>query len=148
MKKLFAFGILLFGSICYAQDSRYDFVYDTAGNQITANRFIYISAYLEPAEGKTSSEKEDYVKFYEEDTFSYYPNPVSEELNLKWENRADEIISTFRVFSPSGALLKEYTVLENERQYIIPFKDYPQGFYIVQVGYTNGSVKSITIVKK
>ena len=149
MKKiLFTSAFIICSILSYSQDSRYDFAYDTAGNQITANRFVYFEIDPTGYVDKNVSDSDPYQKFYDEDTFSYYPNPVQEELYLKWENKEAEIISSFKLFSTSWALLKEYNSMEQERQHVISFGDYPQGFYIVQILYTDGSVKSITVVKK
>lgn len=86
MKKII---FLLFGLLCIQQifSQKIRFEYDDAGNQI--QRRVCLDCLAKNAQGvyKETSQLEDsdLQKFFPEDVISYYPNPVKEELFLKWE---------------------------------------------------------------
>ena len=51
--------------------------------------------------------EEDLLKFSPEDVISYYPNPVREELYLKWELVNENKVSSIEVFSINS---KDYII--------------------------------------
>ncbi|MFV8342564.1 T9SS type A sorting domain-containing protein [Flavobacterium sp. XS2P39] len=152
MNKTFTL-LLLLGCFMYnaqAQD-RIIFTYDNAGNQIQR------SLCLNCTTSKTTSVKpkeivalkeEDLQKFFPEDVISYYPNPVKEELYLKWELMGDDLVTSIQVYGLSGQLLKSYSGLEKNNTQNIPFQGYPSGVYAVILFYKNGEQKTIKIIKK
>lgn len=145
---LFLFTILVsIGS--YAQD-RIKFNYDTAGNQ--TRRFVCYGCSAKTTDSipKEIAElkEEDLLKFSPEDIISYYPNPVREELYLKWELTNENKVSSIEVFSINGQRVNVYSNLEKENAKNIPFQEYPQGTYLVLLNYTKGEQKSITILKQ
>lgn len=145
---LFLFTILVsIGS--YAQD-RIKFNYDTAGNQ--TRRFVCYGCSAKTTDSipKEIAElkEEDLLKFSPNDVISYYPNPVREELYLKWELVNENKVSSIEVFTINGQRVNVYSNLEKENTKNIPFQEYPQGTYLVLLSYTNGDQKSITILKK
>ena len=129
---------------------RIQFNYDTAGNQ--TRRFICLSCSARIADSipKEIAElkEEDLLKFSPEDIISYYPNPVREELYLKWELINENKVTSIEVFSINGQRVNLYANLEKENTKNIPFQEYPQGTYLVLLNYTNGEQKSITILKQ
>lgn len=129
---------------------RIQFNYDTAGNQ--TRRFICLSCSARIADSipKEIAElkEEDLLKFSPEDIISYYPNPVREELYLKWELINENKVTSIEVFSINGQRVNLYANLEKENTKNIPFQEYPQGTYLVLLNYTNGDQKSITILKQ
>ncbi len=145
---LFLFTILVsIGS--YAQD-RIKFDYDTAGNQIVRRLCLDCSEFKisdEEIKDVTELKEEDLLKFSPKDVISYYPNPVKEELYLKWELINDNNVTSIYIFSINGQLLKSFKDLEKENTKNIPFQEYPQGTYLVLLNYTNREQKSITILK-
>ena len=88
---------------------RIQFNYDTAGNQ--TRRFICLSCPARVADSipKEIAElkEEDLLKFSPEDVISYYPNPVREELYLKWELVNENKVSSIEVFSINS---KDYII--------------------------------------
>ena len=58
--------------------------------------------------------EEDLLKFSPEDVISYYPNPVREELYLKWELTKENKVSSIEVFSINGQRVNVYSNLEKE----------------------------------
>ena len=90
----------------------------------------------------------DLLKFLPEDNFSYYPNPVKEELFLKWDNSNTIKISNIKLFSLNGTLLKSFENQENLISQNILFQYYPNGLYVVILSYSNGEEKTIKIIKQ
>ncbi|KAF2335426.1 T9SS type A sorting domain-containing protein [Flavobacterium ginsenosidimutans] len=148
MKKIFTVIIFFVFTICNAQQ-KINFTYDAAGNQII--RALCISG----CTGKPAKEikeiealvEEDMEKFYPEDAISYYPNPVKEELFLKWLLSSDNYVSSINIISVTGEVLKQYQIPSDTDTQNIPFQQYSTGFYIVLLKYNNGEQKSIKIIK-
>ena len=127
------------------------FSYDGAGNQI--QRFLCLSPTCmsagkkaKPIEIATITE-DDLQKFFTEDVLSYYPNPVKEELYLKWELIADKNVSSIYLYSINGQAIKAYNNLGTTNILNIPFFNYPSGTYLVVLAYSNGEQKTIKISK-
>ena len=148
---LFLLITFLFVGNVYSQITRIRFDYDTAGNQTV--RYLCISCgsskttELETKE-ITKLEDNDLSKFFEEDVISYYPNPVKEELYLKWELIDENKVSKIDIYNLNGQIVKSFTDLEKENSKNISFQEYPVSTYLVLLLYTNGEQKSITIVKE
>ncbi len=149
MKKIIL-GLLLLG--CFAGNAQQDkilFSYDAAGNQIKRQLCIGCS----PTAGKviqdvTNLKEEDLQKFFPEDDISYYPNPVKEQLYLKWELKDSYKVSSIQLYSLSGQLIKNISSLENKNDYVFAFQEYPQGIYNLIFIYENSLQKSIKIIKE
>ncbi|WP_396160689.1 T9SS type A sorting domain-containing protein [Flavobacterium sp.] len=152
MKLALTILIGLLSTMLYAQNpDRILFHYDAAGNQTQRSFCINCSNSRvtdETPKEITDIEDEDLVKFSPDDVISYYPNPVKEELYLKWELFNENKVSSIEVFSINGQRINLYSNLEKENTKNIPFQEYPQGTYLVLLNYTNGEQKSITILKQ
>ncbi len=129
------------------------FTYDAnTGNQLTRELCLLCP----PPTGKPAREikeiealtDEDLQKFSPEDVISYYPNPVKEELYLKWELIGDNTVSSIQVFSITGQVLKNYNALDRTNNVNIPFQELSSGIYLVQLNYSKGEPKTIKIIKK
>lgn len=137
--------------MCSAQN-KLTFSYDPkTGNQIVRELCLGCPSTGKPA--KTVKEIEaltdaDMEKFSPEDVISYYPNPVKEELYLKWELTKGNSVSSIQVFSVTGQMLKNYQENERTNNINIPFQDFSSGFYLIQLNYTTGEPKTIKIIKK
>jgi Secretion system C-terminal sorting domain len=138
-----------FSFFAKAQD-KIVFEYDDAGNQKT--RYLCINC--PPTTGKKAAPKEisalkeeDLQKFSPEDVISYYPNPVKEELYLKWELVDDKTVTSIYLYALNGQVLKTYDNLEKANNLNIPFFNYPTGTYLVVLVYNDGAQKTIKIVK-
>jgi hypothetical protein len=123
------------------------FSYDIAGNQIkrsynsTGNR---ISS--EPIKEYKDLTQNDMKKFFPDDVISYYPNPVKDELFIKWEFIEDNKVNNIEIFSISGQSINKISS-ENKNTVVIPFNNLPTGTYLVILNYEDGEKKSITIIK-
>ncbi len=150
MKQLLFLFTLFTISVNAQIAQRIQFNYDTAGNQ--TRRFVCYGCSAKTTDSipKEIAElkEEDLLKFSPNDVISYYPNPVREELYLKWELVNENKVSSIEVFTINGQRVNVYSNLEKENTKNIPFQEYPQGTYLVLLSYTNGDQKSITILKK
>jgi len=132
-----------------AQD-KITFDYDNAGNQIkrelclSCNKANYKTKEVKEV---TALQDEDLEKFTPEDAISYYPNPVKEELYLKWELVADKTVTNIQLYDLNGRVLQNYGKLEKSNSLNIPFLNYPKGTYLVLLVYNDGETKTIKIVK-
>ena len=151
MKNYLLLLFLGFTLFSQAQD-KIIFDYDLAGNQI--NRELCLSANCNGTGYKTTAPKEitalkdeDLEKFSPEDVISYYPNPVKEELYLKWELAADKTVKNIQLFDLNGRVLQNYGNLDKSNSLNIPFLNYPVGTYLVVLVYNDGEQKTIKIVK-
>jgi hypothetical protein len=151
MKKIIT--LLLLGICAFSSaQQKITFNYDSAGNQIL--RSLCLSG-CNPT-GKTVDEakemeavtQDDLLKFSEEDVISYYPNPVKEQLYLRWELINDNKVSSIAVYEMSGQILQNFSRTESTYNQIISFGEYPRGVYLVVLNYTSGEQKSIKIIKQ
>ncbi|WP_445721483.1 T9SS type A sorting domain-containing protein [Flavobacterium sp.] len=152
MKKILTFCLFFVSLLGVSQiQQRIKFEYDTAGNQI--KRYVCLCSAKVVSkdsliEGVEDVKFEDFEKASREDVLSYYPNPVREELYLKWELINNNAVTKIAIYSLNGQLVKTFVDLENNNTQTIPFMDQPDGTYLVLLFYTNNEQKSITIVKQ
>ncbi|MDR7209614.1 T9SS type A sorting domain-containing protein [Flavobacterium piscis] len=148
MNKIFTFLLFLCCSISQAQD-RITFSYDNAGNQIQRLLCINcLTSKMTDAKEIAALEDEDLQKFFPEDLISYYPNPVKEELYLKWELIEGNSVSSIQLYDLNGRVLSSFSNLDSKNNQSIAFQSYPTGVYVVVLLYKNGEQKSIKIIKK
>lgn len=79
---------------------------------------------------------------------SYYPNPVREELYVKWKIETTKTVKSIEVYSMSGQILSSYSNLESTDITSVAFQSYPMGIYNLMLVYSNGETKTLKIVKK
>lgn len=148
MRNIYLFLFIVSTIIARAQVQKIHFDYDASGNQITR---IWCSTCSSKMSNTTKNIldliENDFQKFFPEDVISYYPNPVKEELFLKWQLIDTVVVSSISIYNINGAVLKNYTNLESLTTKNISFQEYPQGTYFVELKYTNGEEKSIKIIK-
>jgi hypothetical protein len=141
--------VLLFGVNAYSQAPKIRFEYDSAGNQIQRSWCTSCSARnsIDIIKEVTDLEDSDLKKFFPEDVISYYPNPVKEELYLKWELINGNKVAKMEIINLNGQIIKSYNRLEKENSKNISFHEFAIGIYFVNLYYTNGEYKSIKIIK-
>jgi hypothetical protein len=149
MKILFIAVAIAAFNLSYGQQ-KITFGYDTAGNQI--NRVLCLSG-CAAKQSKDIKEIEaitdqDMLKFSAEDEISYYPNPVKEELYLKWQVVEGNQLLFITVYGLNGQLLKSYVNTPGTNTQNIPFSDYAEGIYMVVLNYKNSDPKTIKIIKQ
>ena len=145
--KHYLFLLPFFLVFSYSNAQTIIFSYDAAGNQInrvynsTGNRTSN-----EPIKEYKDLTQNDMKKFFPEDVISYYPNPVRDELFIKWELNEDNKVNDIEIFSTTGQLISRISA-ENKNTIVIPFNNLPSGNYLVILNYKAGEKKSITIIK-
>ncbi|MEQ3690364.1 MAG: T9SS type A sorting domain-containing protein, partial [Flavobacterium sp.] len=92
--------------------------------------------------------EEDLIKDTEFEQISYYPNPVREELYVKWANNINNPVTALEVYSLTGQLLRSYTNLKDVEMTSVAFQDYPIGYYNLLLVYADGERKLLKIVKQ
>lgn len=152
MMKHFLLLVMTTFSLAIQAQTKINFAYDNAGNQIS--RVLCIGA---GCTSKKSNEitKEtvavtegDLQKFFPEDVLSYYPNPVQEELYLKWQLTNETYVKSLVVYNFNGQKLKSYSQSDSDNSLTIPFQSYPTGVYLIILEYSSGEEKTIKIIKK
>lgn len=152
MKKITT--LLLFFCICFISKAqqKITFNYDSAGNQILRELCLTgCNPLAKPGKDVKEIEAivdEDLLKFSEKDVISYYPNPVKEELYIKWELMDGNYVNSIQVFTITGQLLRAYQPTVRSDNQNVAFQDYPRGIYAVMLYYSNGDQKSIKIIKQ
>jgi hypothetical protein len=149
MKKNLIATLLVFIGVSVKAQNKIVFEYDTAGNQIKREICINCTnpAAKTPKE-VTNIKPEDLQKSFPDDVISYYPNPIKEELYLKWDLVNKASVTRASIYSLQGQEVKSYTKLDNTNSLIIPFQAMPNGVYTIILGYTDGEQKSIKIIKQ
>lgn len=130
---------------------RIRFKYDSAGNQ--ERRYVCLCNARIANDTTSYKTKEtivenDLIHDSEFEQLSYYPNPVREELYVKWENVINNPIVEMQLYSISGQILKSQNNLVKDEITTINFQNYPTGMYNLILIYTNGEKKSLKIVKQ
>lgn len=64
------------------------------------------------------------------DQFSIYPNPFGDALNIYFD---EEIPQSLSIIDQNGKTLIEFSQHELGKQFTFPMKNYPSGFYFIQV---------------
>lgn len=149
MNKYFTLLLLFCGILSHAQ--QISFTYDGAGNQKT--RSLCLTGCTAKKTNVETKEvealvSEDLQKFFPEDVISYYPNPVKEELYLRWETINDNSVASIKVYDLSGRVIDSYTNLDNTNNQNIFFQRFPKGIYILVLVYNDKEEKSIKIIKE
>ena len=141
--------LILFSLALQVQSQKIAFQYDAAGNQIKRELTFDTNKKTDtPPKEIAAIAEEDLEKFAPNDVLSYYPNPVREELYLKWELTDANYVKGLQIYSFNGQMLKSYSRSNNDNSQTIPFQAYPTGVYLIVLEYSSGEQKTIKIVKK
>lgn len=145
MKKPLFKTVLLFFIITFSfAQKRIQFQYDVMGNQI--ERVICSNCSSRAPIDKPK--EEDFIKNEISADIQYYPNPVKEDLYLKWTNKTDANIESIELHNVTGQILLKEAQEKNKSETIFNFSQYPQGMYLLVFIYTNGEIESIKILKQ
>ncbi|WP_396190969.1 T9SS type A sorting domain-containing protein [Flavobacterium sp.] len=151
MKKMFFALSLLFSLSALSQnDNRIKFEYDSAGNQ--TRRFICL------CEAKIANDsifknietlvEKDMIQDVEYEQLSFYPNPVLEELYIKWSDKTNNPIVEMQLYSMSGQLLQTKKGIKQGELTSVSFHNYATGIYNLILIRLNGERKTLKIVKE
>ena len=149
MKNHFLFFLSLVVCSSFGQ-TRIQFQYDNEGNQTA--RIICPTCSARTVKDSTMTAEtvtdSDLIKDEEFEQISYYPNPVKEELYIKWVNEDGKYVTGITVFSITGQSMQQYSGLKGNVTATVPFVNYPNGFYNVVLAYNDGERKTLKVVKK
>lgn len=149
MKHYLILLLIMFSLAIQAQSQKITFEYDTAGNQTKRELTFGTNKKTDAAPKEIEAITEDDLeKFFPEDVISYYPNPVREELYLKWELTNENYVKALHIYNFTGQILNSYSQSNNSNSQTIPFQSYPSGTYLVILDYSNGDQKTIKIIKQ
>ena len=141
---------LFISLICKAQNSpKIYFEFDAAGNQIT--RYAVLSATKNSQEQSKSIDEvleTEFKKSIKNDIISFYPNPVKEELYVRWDKINDTYnVKNIQLFDINGKELFSSNKYE-ENKISIPFLNYPNGLYQIVLQFENNDIKTIKVIKE
>lgn len=132
--------------LCFQVNSmaqKITFEYDSMGSQINRT-YDPSGSRLSQQQAKDYDElvANDFQKFFSEDIISYYPNPVKDELFLKWEVLNNDVIDNITIYNINGLLVKEIKFIK-ENKTIISFQNFNSGTFLVNLNFTSGDRKSV-----
>lgn len=140
---------LFFGYVAIAQD-KLVFSYDTAGNQILRNRVCLtcLQAVMPSAIDSIPIVAEE-VSLEEFGTFKMmaYPNPVTDQLYVEWEEHPEKRPNQLLLFTLDGRKVMDTPLSARYGSYGVEFNRYPPGGYLLLVLYENGTKESFKIIK-
>lgn len=149
MKNLFSLIFLLFIGSCIGQTMDHVvFDYDNAGNQVKRHLVDLDSKQnTMPVKDIKDITESDLIKADIYDDIKYYPNPVKDELYLKWELVNDNKVRSISLYNLNGQLLRTVNNLEKDNSYTFSFQQLPQGIFNLILNYSTGEKKSLKIIK-
>ncbi|WP_298139847.1 T9SS type A sorting domain-containing protein [Flavobacterium sp.] len=149
-KLLFAICLLSNAFISAQNDNRIKFEYDSAGNQ--TRRYVCLCGARTANDSITKTDKTitdvDMIQDSDYEQLSYYPNPVLNELYVKWNNTTKNPIVEIQLFSMSGQLLNTQKNLAKSELNTVNFQNYPTGIYHLILICSNGERKTLKIIKE
>lgn len=149
MRYILLILILLSGLTGYGQSpTKIAFDYDDAGNQ-TVRRICVSCQYKSSNDVKNIEDvtSDDLQDLYPDSKISYYPNPVKEQLYLKWKLTNEVRVSSIKLYSLTGQQIKSFENLNGKDSFVLNFSDLPQNVYTVILVYSNGEEKPFKIIK-
>lgn len=144
MKKIFTIAGLALAATCYSQTTTLNFSYDSSGNQTLRELQICINC----REAATQDHEESYVRSPESEQILYYPNPVLEQLSVKWTNTTDKYVESLNVYSSTGQIMFDLQNLNDKTDAVINFSSLSEGLYVVMLNYNSGEQRTLKVVKK
>jgi hypothetical protein len=145
---LLLLAILNSGNLFSQVPDKIYFEYDVAGNQVV--RYTCANCINSNQESKEFADliEEDLIKSFSGDLISYYPNPVKEELYVKWEIIANNLVKEIALYDFNSRLIFKKDKLKDINNCVLNFSTYPKGVYLAVLTYNNGDIKTIKIAKE
>jgi hypothetical protein len=149
MKRTLLFLLLFISSLSFGQ--KINFSYDVAGNQtrryISLNRVQQNSSDTIYKTPETLTKK-DLIQDDLNSQISYYPNPVREELYVKWTEVDGQDMQTIELYDLAGKMIRIFPNQSAVDNAVINFESYPSGIYNLILVYANQERKSLKIMKQ
>ncbi|OIQ18100.1 MAG: hypothetical protein BM557_07745 [Flavobacterium sp. MedPE-SWcel] len=128
------------------------FDYDESGNQIKRDLIcVNCDDPLRPAPEQIGEEDKESIGLTQSDKYeqlSYYPNPVLEQLYIKWVNSKELYVVAVEVYTLKGQKVVSFQDLAGVNNYKVNFENLAQGVYVVMLIYNNESIKDLKVIKK
>ncbi|WP_304064841.1 T9SS type A sorting domain-containing protein [Pedobacter glucosidilyticus] len=132
---------------------RLTFTYDAAGNQ-TQRKWICAncsSSAYRPTEEQVKLLNDS--KFADEDkepkrSLEGFPNPVTEQMQVKWSSNEQIYVKQLMLFSVLGVKVLEKTFQSYEQSTILDFTSLAPGIYVLQAIYSDNLKETLKIFKK
>lgn len=146
MKKLLlVIGLMLMAN-AYSQN-QLSFSYDNAGNQVVRELICINCKGGKTVKSGGEVTSADFVQSELNPAITYYPNPVQEELYIKWNNTEDRIANKILVYNISGQIINQKEVTDTSYTSIL-FSNNASGIYNVHVIYNDGTADILKVIKK
>ena len=123
------------------------FDYDTSGNQ-RRRSMIFLTRVSNPNTDDSSKETPKYSETDDYEDVLYFPNPVKQELNVKWIEKAGQDMQRMELYDLNGRLMHTFPNQSTVDTAVINFDNYPSGIYSLVLVYAGGENKTLKIVKK
>lgn len=129
------------------------FSYDSAGNQILRDKVCINctaskSTSLKPQDSLASQKEIDDLNDVSNFKTIIYPNPVTELLQIIWQDDENKIPENLQLFSSDNKLIASFRTNTKSYQQNINFSNYPIGIYVLLVTYNDGQKETFKILKK
>lgn len=132
---------------------RLTFTYDAAGNQ-TQRKWICAncsSSAYRPTEEQVKLLNDS--KFTDEDkepkrSLEGFPNPVTEQMQVKWSSNEQIYVKQLMLFSVLGVKVLEKTFQSHEQSTTLDFTSLAPGIYVLQAIYSDNLKETLKIFKK
>jgi hypothetical protein len=150
MKHIYILILSGFLSTAFGQ-TKISFDYDEAGNQ--SKRYIVLPSakqanpeeIIQDVEALTEN---DLLKDDEFKDISYYPNPVKEELFVKWNNTSKKYVTQITVYAISGREVTSLKKVASSDSQSISFASLPIGLYSMILTYSDNSSRVLKVAKQ
>lgn len=125
------------------------FDYDTSGNQVKRYSVDIILGRYADSDVTEISEINEHSLIEVEDSqhLKYYPNPVKDQLYLSWTNLPGRYADRIDIYNLNGQLLQGRKGLREANDTTLDFQSLPRGYYNLLVSYSDGTQKTVKIVK-
>ncbi len=126
------------------------FKYDSAGNQIKREAIVINNRMSKAAPAKQIKDltSSDLKTSDVSDEIKYYPNPVQEDLFIKWIETNNKKVVDLQLFDLSGQLLKTFSNFNGNNTMTINFQEFPAGYFNLILNYDTSEKKILKILKQ
>ena len=131
------------------------FEYDNAGNQQVREWICVNCPHINAVAGgqQAAALKSDGPQKLHDDgpgshQLSVYPNPLTETLNVKWNNDDHVFVSAIDIFSLNGVRLFHQKYASEQKETSISFLNFAPGSYLLKASYSNQKQEVVKLIKQ
>jgi hypothetical protein len=141
MRTIFIFIIFFISWTSFSQ-MEVRFSFDNAGNQ-TQRRYVNVWT-----KSQTNQQLTEILSETKDDSISFYPNPVQNELTLNWVNDSESFVKSIDLYDLNGKHLQSLIQNADLSNTQLDFSLYDKGVFLVTLTYSDNEQKSLKIIKK